>query len=114
RPGRIHPQPGRIEPVTGDGQEVAEAIDGLYPRRRVVDGRGQRADRDVDELPEAERRILHEGAFAADEEEPGDLAVVQVPVVHERDGSAVGQVFAHSNGQLEPAVILPAQFGQTV
>ena len=34
--------------------------------------------------------------------------------MHERDGSAVSQVFARSYGQLEPALLLPAQFDQTV
>jgi hypothetical protein len=29
---------------------------------------GDSADRDIDELPETERRVLHEGAFSADEE----------------------------------------------
>src|SRR5262249_36636714 len=96
RAAGIHSQAGRIGSLAGNGQEIADAIDGLYPRRRIVDGRGQRAYRDIDELPEAERRVLHEGAFSADEEEPGDIPVVQVPAVHERDGGAVGQVLAYS------------------
>ena len=75
---------------------------------------GDSAVRDVGKLPEAERRILHERALAANEEEPGDIARAQVPAVREGDGGAVRQVFAYSDGQLEPALILPAQFGQTV
>jgi hypothetical protein len=69
-----------------DGEKVADAIDGPHPRREVVDGRRQRADRDIGKLPEAERRILHERAFAANEEEPGDITLAQVPAVHQRDG----------------------------
>lgn len=72
------------------------------------------AHRDVDELPEAERRVLHEGAFAADEEEPGHIAVAEVPAVHQRNRGAVSQVLPDSDGQLEPALLLPAQFDQTV
>ena len=75
---------------------------------------GQRADRDVDELPEAERRILHEGALSADEEKPGHIAVAEVPAVHQRNRGAVSQVLPYSDGQLEPALLLPAQFGQAV
>jgi len=114
RPGGIHPQPGRIEAATRDGQQVTDAIDSLYPRGRIVDGRRQRAYRGIDELPEAERRILHEGTLPADEEKSGDIAVLKVPAVHERDEGAVSQVFAHSYGQLEPAPLLPTQFDQTV
>src|SRR5689334_22144874 len=114
RSAGIHSQAGRVEPTARDGQEVADAVDGLDPGRGVIDGRGQRADRDVNELPEAERRILHESALAADEEEPGHVAVAEVPAVHQRDRGAVSQVLPYSYGQLEPALILPAQFGQTV
>ena len=114
RTAGIHPQAGRVEPVARDGQEVADAIDGLDPCRGIVDGRGQRADRDIHELPEAERRVLHEGAFSADEEKPGHIAVAEVPAVHQRNRGAVSQVLAYSDGQLEPALLLPAQFDQTV
>ena len=75
---------------------------------------GDSADRDVGKLPEAERRILHERAFATYEEEPGDIALAQVPAVREGDGGAVCQVFAYPDGQLEPALLLPTQFGQAV
>ena len=45
----------------------------------------------------------------------GDIAVLKGPAaVHERDGGAVGQVVARSYGQLEPALPLPTQSGQTV
>ena len=114
RAAGIHPQAGRVGPAAGDGEEVADAIDGLDPCRGVVDGRRQRADRDIGKLPEAERRILYERAFAANEEEPGDITLAQVPAVHQRDGGAVRQVFAYPDGQLEPALLLPAQFDQAV
>ena len=74
----------------------------------------QRAYGDIDELAEAERRVLHERAFSADEEEPGHIAVVEVPAVHQRNGGAVSQVLAHAYGELEPALVPSAQFGQAV
>ena len=114
RAAGINPQAGRIGSVAREAKEVADAIDGLYSCRRIVDGRGQRANRDIDELPEAERRVLHKGAFPADEEKPGDIVVVEVAAVRERNGGAVSQVLAHSDGQLQPAFLLSAQFSQTV
>src|SRR4029077_15269749 len=114
RPAGIHSQAGRVEPTARDGQEVADTVDGLDPGRGIIDGRGQRADRDVDELPEPERRILHEGALAADEEKPGHIAVAEIPAVYQRNRGAMSQVLPYSDGQLEPALLLPAQFDQTV
>ena len=43
RAAGINPQAGRIESVARDAKEVADAIDGLYSCRRIVDGRRQRA-----------------------------------------------------------------------
>ena len=47
-------------------------------------------------------------------EEPGHIGVAEVPAVHQRNRGAVSQVLPYSNGQLEPALLLPAQFGQAV
>jgi hypothetical protein len=56
-------------------RRVAEAIDGLYACGRIVDGGGERADRDIHERPETERRVLHERAFPADQEKPGGIGL---------------------------------------
>jgi hypothetical protein len=39
--------------------------------------------------------------------------VAEVPAVHQRNRGAVSQVLPNSGGQLEPALLLPAQFDQT-
>ena len=40
RTAGIYAQAGRIEPAARDGEEIADAIDGLYSCGRIIDGRG--------------------------------------------------------------------------
>ena len=44
--------------LADEAKQVLEVVEHLHRRRRVVHGRGQRADRDVDHDPDGERRVL--------------------------------------------------------
>ncbi len=67
-----------------------------------------------DEPIDMDRAFWHAARVPADEEKPGHIPVVQVPAVYERNGSPMSQVLAYSDDQLEPALLLPAQFDQTM
>ena len=78
----VDTQAGRVRTATGDGEKIAEAVDRLHRGGRIVDCGRQSPYRDVDELTEAESRILDEGSFIAHKEEPSHLRVGKVGSVH--------------------------------
>ena len=50
----------RLPPCRDLAQALAEPVDAGQRRERVVDGRRQRPDRDLDELVDREREILRQ------------------------------------------------------
>ena len=50
-------------PPADDSQQTMHLVNGQYARRRVVDGRRQRLQRDVDHDPERKQRVLFHRPF---------------------------------------------------
>ncbi len=84
------------------------------PGGRIVDRRRQRPYGDIDQLAKPEGRILYEGSFTAQQQEPGHVIGVEVGAVHDRKRGAMGQIFAYPDRQFEPTVVPAAQLHQPV
>ena len=90
-----------------------QAVDHLDGGRHLVDGRGQGLRADVDELADAEGRVLVEGPRPAQVEAGEDPPVDGwAAAVHREDDSSRGDVLADSRQQLDHAPVLGGQTNQ--
>ena len=92
-------------------QQVLQAVDDLDGGRHLVDRRGQGLGGDVDELADAERRVLVEGARPGPGRgrRGGAASSGGVPPCTAKTGAAGGHVLADPWQQLDDAVVLGCQ-----
>ena len=63
-------------PQTDQPKQTVKLVDGEHGRRRIVDGRRQRLDRDIDQDAEGKGRILLDSAFGPERDRRPQLTVV--------------------------------------
>jgi len=81
---------------------ISISSQGAHGRRRVVDGRGKRAERDVGQQADGVQRVVLEGSLGGDDDAAREAAVRDGSAAsHPRDGGASSDAVAQPDEQLE-------------